>query len=80
MVCRFRSLLQTGDRGFRLWENSGVQGAYSAPTARDVIVAYFDKKQRRAEEEARKQQKMDAPKSLVSAIAPPIPAAPEIRQ
>lgn len=63
-----------------LWENSGVQGAYSAPTARDVIVAYFDKKQRLAEEEARKQPKMNVPKSLVSAFVPPIATAPEIKQ
>ncbi|HWE49533.1 MAG TPA: penicillin-binding protein 2 [Bryobacteraceae bacterium] len=29
-----------------LWENVGVQGAQAAPTARDVIKAYFDKKER----------------------------------
>lgn len=52
-----------------LWENSGVQGAYSAPTARDVIVAYFDKKQRIAEEEAAR-QKLNPATSLVSAILP----------
>jgi penicillin-binding protein 2 len=35
-----------------LWENVGVQGAHAAPTARDIIKAYFDKKIRTAEAEA----------------------------
>jgi penicillin-binding protein 2 len=39
-----------------LWENSGVQGAHAAPTARDVMVSYFDKKIRIAEAEAAKQK------------------------
>jgi penicillin-binding protein 2 len=32
-----------------LWENSGLQGAYAAPIARDVMVSYFNKKDRLAE-------------------------------
>ena len=35
-----------------LWENVGVHGQFAAPTARDVMKAYFDKKQRLAEAEA----------------------------
>jgi penicillin-binding protein 2 len=50
-----------------LWENSGVQGAHAAPTARDVIKAYFDKKDRLAEIESAKQQKNPAT-ALVSTI------------
>ncbi len=39
-----------------LWENVGVHGQFAAPTARDVMKAYFDKKQRLAEAEAAKQK------------------------
>jgi len=52
-----------------LWENSGVQGAMDAPTARDVMKAYFDKKARLAEQEADKQKKNPA-SALVSALIP----------
>lgn len=52
-----------------LWENVGLHGQYCAPTARDVMKAYFDKKQRVAEEEAAR-QKVNPATSLVSAILP----------
>ena len=35
-----------------LWENVGVHGQFAAPTARDVIKSYFDKKARVAEADA----------------------------
>ncbi len=35
-----------------LWENVGVHGQFAAPTARDVMKSYFDKKTRLAEAEA----------------------------
>jgi penicillin-binding protein 2 len=54
-----------------LWENSGVQGAFSAPIARDVMKAYFDKKERIAEEEAEKQKRNPAA-ALASALMPPL--------
>jgi penicillin-binding protein 2 len=58
-----------------LWENVGVQGAHAAPTARDIIKAYFDKKQRLAEVEAAK-EKLNPSTALVSAILPVIRNAP----
>jgi penicillin-binding protein 2 len=54
-----------------LWENSGVQGAYAAPTARDVLKAYFDKKIRVAEAEAAKQMQTANPaNAIASALMP----------
>jgi penicillin-binding protein 2 len=54
-----------------LWENSGVQGAYAAPTARDVLKAYFDKKIRVAEAEAAKQmQRANPANAIASALMP----------
>jgi penicillin-binding protein 2 len=53
-----------------LWENSGVQGAHAAPTARDVMVSYFDKKQRVAEAEVAK-QRANPVTAVVSALMPP---------
>ncbi len=58
-----------------LWENVGLHGQYCAPTARDVMVAYFNKKQRLAEEEAAK-QKANPATSLVSAILPTLKPQP----
>jgi hypothetical protein len=52
-----------------LWENSGVQGAIAAPTVRDVMKAYFDKKEREAEAEADRSKKNPA-SALVSALVP----------
>jgi penicillin-binding protein 2 len=52
-----------------LWENVGVHGQFAAPTARDIMKAYFDKKQRLAEAESAK-QKSNSPASLVSAVLP----------
>ena len=57
-----------------LWENAGVQGAHAAPTARDVIEAYFDKKKRIAEAESAR-QKQNPPAPLVSALENGKPAA-----
>jgi penicillin-binding protein 2 len=58
-----------------LWENVGVQGAHAAPTVRDIMVSYFDKKIRVAEAEAAKQKTnptlANKSAALVSAIAPP---------
>jgi penicillin-binding protein 2 len=53
-----------------LWENVGVHGQFAAPTARDIMVSYFDKKIRIAEAEAAK-QKTNPANALVSAIQPP---------
>ncbi len=39
-----------------LWENVGVHGQFAAPTARDIMKAYFDKKERLAEAEAAKRE------------------------
>ncbi|MDP9054070.1 MAG: penicillin-binding protein 2 [Acidobacteriota bacterium] len=35
-----------------LWENVGVHGQFAAPTARDIMVSYFDKKIRTGEPQA----------------------------
>jgi cell division protein FtsI/penicillin-binding protein 2 len=51
-----------------LWENVGVHGQFAAPTARDIMVSYFDKKIRLAEAA---KQKTNPESALVSAIAPP---------
>lgn len=53
-----------------LWENVGVQGAFAAPTVRDVLVSYFDKKIRIAEAEAAKKNKSTV-NSLVSVLTSP---------
>ncbi len=54
-----------------LWENSGVQGAYAAPTARDVLKAYFDKKLRLADAAAEaERQKHNPANALTSALTP----------
>jgi penicillin-binding protein 2 len=52
-----------------LWENVGVHGQYAAPTARDVMKAYFDKKQRMAEAESARQRANPA-NTVVSALLP----------
>jgi penicillin-binding protein 2 len=49
-----------------LWEG-GVHGMYGAPMARDVMVAYFDKKARLAEAEKLKQSPAS---TLMSALTP----------
>jgi penicillin-binding protein 2 len=54
-----------------LWENVGVHGQFAAPTARDVMKAYFDKKQRLAEAESAKQRPGPKP-SLVSTLLPTV--------
>ncbi len=54
-----------------LWENVGVQGAHAAPTARDIIKAYFDKKIRVAEaESARQMQRANPANALSVALTP----------
>ena len=53
-----------------LWENSGVQGAYAAPTARDVMKSYFDKKVRVAEAAAEAERQKHNPAAHVSALSP----------
>lgn len=54
-----------------LWEDVGVQGAHAAPTARDVIKAYFDKKVRLAEaESARQMQRTNPANALAIALTP----------
>ena len=56
-----------------LWENVGVQGAHAAPTARDIIKAYFDKKVRTAEAEAAKKlQRSNPANAIVSALLPQV--------
>ena len=60
-----------------LWENVGVQGAHAAPTARDIIKAYFDKKIRVAEaEQAKQMQKANPANAIASALTPPPDAGP----
>ncbi len=56
-----------------LWENSGLHGQFAAPIARDVMVAYFDKKKRLAEEALQKQNPAN---SLAAAMMPPAAPAP----
>ncbi len=53
-----------------LWENSGLQGAFAAPIARDVLVSYFNKKERQAE--AKKIGESPA-SALSGMLAPPAP-------
>lgn len=53
-----------------LWENVGIHGQFAAPTARDVMKAYFDKKERLAEAEAAATQKANPADALVSALTP----------
>ncbi len=53
-----------------LWENVGVHGQFAAPTARDVMVSYFDKKKRIAEAEAAKQQRSQPSNSVLSTLLP----------
>ena len=54
-----------------LWENVGVHGQFAAPTARDIMKAYFDKKVRTAEAEAARQmQKSNPANAIVSALLP----------
>jgi penicillin-binding protein 2 len=55
-----------------LWENVGVQGAHAAPTVRDIMKAYFDKKIRVAEaEQSKQQQKANPANALAGALMPP---------
>jgi penicillin-binding protein 2 len=52
-----------------LWEDCGLHGQFAAPIARDVMVSYFNKKERIAEEAKLR----GAPGAgLVSAITPPV--------
>jgi len=57
-----------------LWENVGVHGQFAAPTARDVMKAYFDKKDRLAEAEAAK-QKANPTANPVAALVPALTQA-----
>jgi penicillin-binding protein 2 len=58
-----------------LWENCGLHGQFAAPIARDVMVSYFNKKERIAE--ARKIGQSPA-SALANAMAPAAPpSAPE---
>jgi penicillin-binding protein 2 len=52
-----------------LWENVGVHGQFAAPTARDVMKSYFDKKVRMAEAEAAKNRPNPA-NTTVSVLLP----------
>ena len=56
-----------------LWENVGIHGQFAAPTARDVIKAYFDKKERLAEAQAAN-RKSNPASAFLSSLAP-TPAA-----
>ncbi len=51
-----------------LWEN-GVWGAFSAPVARDILKAYFDKKTRNSDVELQK-QKQDSATPAMSLLIP----------
>jgi penicillin-binding protein 2 len=52
-----------------LWENSGLQGAFAAPIERDVMVAYFNKKERLAEAA---KIKASPASSLTGMLLPPV--------
>jgi penicillin-binding protein 2 len=54
-----------------LWE-AGVHGMFGAPMARDVMVAYFDKKARLAEAELLKR----SPGAVLASALAPVPATP----
>ncbi len=58
-----------------LWENCGLHGQFAAPIARDVMVSYFNKKEREAEARKIKQSPAAA---LTSQFVPPpgTPASP----
>ena len=58
-----------------LWENVGVHGQFAAPTARDVMKAYFDKKQRMAEAESARNGGAGSPLVSTLAAAKTVPAA-----
>ncbi len=62
-----------------LWEGTGLHGQFAAPIARDVMVAYFDKKARLAEAERLKHSPASALMSVLtpgSAAPPPSPLPP----
>jgi len=50
-----------------LWEDVGIHGQFAAPTARDVMVSYFDKKKRLAEAATAKQMKTNGSNEVASA-------------
>ena len=52
-----------------LWENVGVHGQFAAPTARDIMVSYFDKKIRNAEAAAAKQK--SSPANAIATVSAP---------
>ena len=66
-----------------LWENTGLHGQYAAPTARDIMKAYFDKKLRNGMPYPEPEELKNArsPATLVSTLLPgaasPAPAAPK---
>jgi len=53
-----------------LWENCGLHGQFAAPIARDVMVSYFNKKERLAESAKIKQSPAS---TFAAAITPPAP-------
>jgi penicillin-binding protein 2 len=53
-----------------LWENCGLHGQYAAPIARDVMVSYFNKKERIAEAAKLRQSPAS---TFAAAIMPPAP-------
>jgi penicillin-binding protein 2 len=55
-----------------LWENCGLHGQFAAPIARDVMVSYFNKKERLAESAKLRQSPAT---SLAAAIMPSAPKA-----
>jgi penicillin-binding protein 2 len=57
-----------------LWENCGLHGQFAAPIARDVMVSYFNKKERIAEAAKVKQSPASA---FAAAIMPPAEPKPE---
>jgi penicillin-binding protein 2 len=53
-----------------LWENCGLHGQFAAPIARDVMVSYFNKKERLAESAKIRQSPAS---TFAAALAPPAP-------
>lgn len=57
-----------------LWENVGLHGQFAAPTARDVMKAYFDKKERAAAAEVARNAASPPAVALLARGAAPVTA------
>ena len=63
-----------------LWENCGLHGQFAAPIARDVMVSYFNKKERLAEAAKLRQSPASTlATALMPQIEKPEPAPPPVK-